>query len=968
MSLTTQNALFISALLYLFGLIIIIFIVIKHKDKFTGLYNFGYYFLFNFVGIVILNFRETLPQFVTIVFANYIILLAAMFLINGVSIFYKRKTPYKAFLIISIVAISGLSYFTFIDFNVNLRTIIFGAFLFLLHLHVMLVLYKNYKEGNSKINLLSIVISIFLVSLIFRFIIIILSENPETLLNLEYLANIIIVVSGITGASISTGIMSLINNTLIEEARESENIYTNFVNNSPVASMVHASDGEIISISKVFTEITGYTEDDLKTTDDWIRLAYTKDRLKVQSIINNLYKYKDQKNHNTIEILTKDRTTRLWSFSSTYLGVLVDGRSCAMSVAIDITDSNKKQLEVLSLQQKNKKLIDASKIAVDIAKMLVWRHTYGENIDQNHTFVDNEYADLMGWDSNANGMIKAEDFVNSIYRTSENELYFNKYQIMNKKVHSNEIDEYTLNNFRHVNIKTNESIYLEHHTKVEERYEDGKVKYIGGYVINVTESMRIEQKMKFEQEKAQTYLDIIENIIVALDNKGNITLLNNKGCKVLGISEEEAIGIKWVDNFIPKEIRKNIEKVFEDVFDQQAELAKQHENIIVTRTGKEILVNWYNSILHDIDGNVVGVISSGEDVTEKRQYQNNLRELSYKDSLTGLYNRRYYEENLVDIDNEDNYPITIAMGDINGLKLINDAFGHNAGDDLLVSAANAIRESCRDTDLVARIGGDEFVIVMAKTSEIEAEKIIHSIHKKSKKIKIESIELSISFGIKTKYNSFESIQEVYRAAEDLMYREKLLEIPSMRSGAIETILNTLYEKDKNSEIHSRTVSLISEKLAKAYGLSRQDTAEVKTAGLLHDIGKIIIPTSIINKDGKLTNEEYATMKNHSEIGFRILNSTSDMRSISNIVLCHHERWDGLGYPRGIKGEDIPLKARMISIADAFDAMTSERTYKDKISNEDALKEIMKYSGIQFDPNLCKVLEEHYNNIIEKQTS
>ncbi len=251
---------------------------------------------------------------------------------------------------------------------------------------------------------------------------------------------------------------------------------------------------------------------------------------------------------------------------------------------------------------------------------------------------------------------------------------------------------------------------------------------------------------------------------------------------------------------------------------------------------------------------------------------------------------------------------------------------------------------------------------MPRTTEHEAEKIIDKINTKAKSIYIQSIPLSISFGYNTKTLANEDIQEIYRSAEDLMYRQKLLEIPSMRSGAIEAILSTLYEKDKSSEVHSRSVSNISEKLAIAYGMDRQDVAEVKTAGLLHDIGKIIIPLSIINKDGKLTNSEYNIIKSHSEIGFRILNSTQDMRSISNIVLNHHERWDGKGYPRGVKKEVIPLKSRIISIADAFDAMTSERTYRDIITKEEALEELILNSGTQFDPKLVKVFKKHFEEI------
>ncbi|MCS5422561.1 MULTISPECIES: bifunctional diguanylate cyclase/phosphohydrolase [Psychrilyobacter] len=337
--------------------------------------------------------------------------------------------------------------------------------------------------------------------------------------------------------------------------------------------------------------------------------------------------------------------------------------------------------------------------------------------------------------------------------------------------------------------------------------------------------------------------------------------------------------------------------------------------------------------------------------------------LSYHDSLTGLHNRRFYEENLSKLDIPENYPLTIVMSDINGLKLINDAFGHSAGDKLLISAAKIFSDYCRETDLIARIGGDEFIVAMPNTSGVEAEKIIDKINKEAKKITIESIELSISFGFETKNEVHENIQEIYRTAEDLMYRVKLIEIPSMRSGAIKTILNTLYEKDKSSEIHSRIVSQISEKIAVAYGMNRQEVAEVKTAGLLHDIGKIIIPIEIITKEGKLTSEEYNLIKGHPEIGFRILNSSHDMRNISTIVLGHHERWDGLGYPRGIKTDEIPIQSRIIAIADTFDAMTSERTYREVCTNKQALDEIIRCSGTQFDPKLVKVFADNFEKII-----
>lgn len=371
------------------------------------------------------------------------------------------------------------------------------------------------------------------------------------------------------------------------------------------------------------------------------------------------------------------------------------------------------------------------------------------------------------------------------------------------------------------------------------------------------------------------------------------------------------------------------------------------------------------TMTRDDAGKPIKVLGVIRDITILKQKEDELFYISYHDSLTGLYNRRYLENQLIKLDNPKNYPLTVVMSDINGLKLINDAFGHNTGDRLLVSAANLITEACRETDLIARIGGDEFIIVMPNTNEEEAEKIIDKVNMKAKKIQIEAIELSISFGFATKKEINEDIQETYRTAEDLMYRVKLLEIPSMRSNAIETILNTLYEKDINSEIHCRTVSEISEKLALSYGMNRQEINEVKTAGLLHDIGKIIIPISIIVKKGKLSKEEYKLIKSHPEIGFRILNSTHNMRNISNIVLNHHERWDGQGYPRGIKSNDIPLQSRIISIADAFDAMTSERTYRKTLSKDEALLEIVNNSGTQFDPELVNIFKENFAEITKE---
>ena len=506
----------------------------------------------------------------------------------------------------------------------------------------------------------------------------------------------------------------------------------------------------------------------------------------------------------------------------------------------------------------------------------------------------------------------------------------------------------------------------------------------GIFLVKATVKSKIERdkktnEIKFEKELTQKYLDelllagnLFEN---SIQNAPIPIMIHAEDGDVLHISQTwsdltnySLEDIPTIFDWTRKAYGQNKEEVREFISNlyKLKEIQHDGEFVVTTKDGRKLVWEFNSGYIGNLPNGKAVAMSVATDVTEKRKTSEKLLYISYRDSLTGLYNRRYYEENLKKLDIAENHPLTIVMSDINGLKLVNDAFGHSAGDDLLMEAAKIISNSCRETDLVARIGGDEFIIAMPNTSGLEAEKIIKEINIKTKKITIESIELSISFGFATKIHPEIDIQETFRSAEDQMYRVKLLEIPSMRSSAIETILNTLYEKDENSEVHSRTVSQISERISVAYGMNSQEVSVVKTAGLLHDIGKIIIPISIITKKGKLTSEEYNLIKGHPEIGFRILNSTHDMRSVSNIVLSHHERWDGNGYPRGIKAEDIPLQSRIISIADAFDAMTSERTYREILTNKEALDEICNNSGTQFDPKLVEIFKAHFDEIIDPQ--
>ena len=368
--------------------------------------------------------------------------------------------------------------------------------------------------------------------------------------------------------------------------------------------------------------------------------------------------------------------------------------------------------------------------------------------------------------------------------------------------------------------------------------------------------------------------------------------------------------------------------------------------------------------IKDSDGTITGLWGAAQDITERKRVEKELLYLSYHDHLTGLYNRRKLEEKLKELDIKSNLPLSIIMCDVNGLKLVNDSFGHDAGDLLLKAAAKIITKACRKEDIVARMGGDEFVIVLPRTTENETVQVANAIKELASKEKVSNIELSISYGYDTKVQETQSIIEVIANAENHMYRHKLYERSSIRSKTIDLIMTTLFEKSNREAMHSSRVSNICQSIASKLNFTKDAVSQMRIAGLIHDIGKIGVDENILNKPGRLTLEEKRDVERHPEIGWKILSSTTEFSELAQFVLNHHENWDGTGYPNGLKGDAIQLEARIISVADSYDAMTSERSYKTGMSKEAAIVELKRCSGTQFDPDIVDV----FVNMVLLETS
>ncbi len=420
------------------------------------------------------------------------------------------------------------------------------------------------------------------------------------------------------------------------------------------------------------------------------------------------------------------------------------------------------------------------------------------------------------------------------------------------------------------------------------------------------------------------------------------------------IAEKSYFIGKRFDEVLPMEVAKLGEQALKKV--KEGGALETFEYALVFPTGKYY---FEMRMVPSVNNEVLAIV---RDITHQKEHQQRITYLSYHDQLTGLYNRRYYEEILESIHDEAALPISVLMMDVNGLKLTNDAFGHVKGDLLLKSFAKILTTICRPTDIIARVGGDEFVVLLKKTPKSEALKVSNHIYDAIGQMKHDLIVLSASIGVATLDHEEQMMEFVLREAEDLMYAKKVYESQKMRNETIALILKTIDTKAAYEKVHRIRMHAFAERLATFFGLSRQEEEDLEQAILLHDVGKIAISEAVLYKDTALTPLEFKEIMKHPEIGYQLLKSTDAYAPIAEIVLSHHEWWDGTGYPRNLSGNKIPLLSRIISVLEALESMTSERPYKPALTFEEAAVELSKGEGSQFDPYVVGIVNTHMDMI------
>ncbi len=467
------------------------------------------------------------------------------------------------------------------------------------------------------------------------------------------------------------------------------------------------------------------------------------------------------------------------------------------------------------------------------------------------------------------------------------------------------------------------------------------------------------ETMQENKDQLRLILDSTAEAVYGIDTEHNCTFCNIRCINILGYKTQDELLGKNMHRLIHHTLRdgtpfsENECRIQQTLVDGKGAYSK--DEFFFRADGTSFDVE-YNSYPQFKDGNIIGTVVTFTDITERKKDEEKIKYLSVHDPLTGVLNRRFFEEDLDEKDTAANLPLSVIFADVNGLKLTNDIFGHSEGDKLLIKCADILKNACRNGDIIARVGGDEFIILLPKTTGDETNAIIEKVNNNLTTESIDSIKCSMALGFNTKTIESESLQAIIENAETEMYKKKILNRASIKSDMINTIIDTLHSRIPNEKQHSENVSDLCQQIGRKLNLPENDIRRLKDAGYLHDIGKIILEKNILEKDDLLNEDEKKEMQQHSAVGYRILNLFDDTLDLSEGAYSHHERWDGLGYPKGIKGNEIPRTARIIAIAEGYDALTSNK-YRRGLSKEEALKELISLSGTKYDPHIVEIFVE-----------
>lgn len=438
-----------------------------------------------------------------------------------------------------------------------------------------------------------------------------------------------------------------------------------------------------------------------------------------------------------------------------------------------------------------------------------------------------------------------------------------------------------------------------------------------------------------------------------------IATANHTFCHLFGIDLP-----KWQDHKLTQYVMPDYQDAMYLMM-QKVIKSGEPESIEIQMKGKlnvldvMIITNRFNEpeIMFEKAGRTEGILlrSVITDITELKRRQREVWNRSVHDPLTGIYNRQFYMDQIKEMDMLENLPLSVGVVDIDGLKIINDTLGHKYGDEAIKMVADGLRCHAKPRYLLMRVGGDEIVVLLPRTALAEARRYMQDARRAVSVQTLSGIPLSFSWGAATKHSMEEHLPFIMAAAEDMMYSRKLARGGKRWGEAVNMILESLFTRNKQMEAHSMRVQSLLMEFGSYLKLNGEQMKRMYKAGILHDIGMASISDEILNKAGELTESEKREILRHPEVGGRILRADINTADYAEIIQCHHENWDGTGYPGGLRGEAIPYEARILTIIDTYDRMIYGLNGKGtKYKNEAMiLAEIQRCIGRQFDPILAE---------------
>jgi len=711
-----------------------------------------------------------------------------------------------------------------------------------------------------------------------------------------------------------------------ENLRQSEERYRSLVEHANDAITV-SQDNKFKFANPAALKMTGYTEEEMYSLPI-SNFVHPKDREMVIERYHKRLRGEETPSQYQIRVITREGNIKWAEINS--VKIAWNHRPAVLSFFTDITEQ--KQFE------------EALRASEEIYRNVVEHANDGIIISQNLKIklANSSILDILGY-------TEKEVLETSISRYLDPEEFNRAYYFFQEQTSKNEEPGVFETVLQHKNGR-----------EVPAELNMGALEYQGkpAYLIiirDITQRKQAEQKLSQQKQYFEALFKNSPEAIALVDTKKKIVDINERFATLFDYKLEEIKG-----NNIDTLLSRGKDLKSARYFSEQALQGKniEEETIRYDRRERPRSVH-VKGIPVYLDGEIVGCYGVYSDISKRKRYEKQLQNYSLYDQLTELYNRNFFEEELNRLQKSREYPISIISADLDGLKLINDTMGHKVGDEYIKNCASLMKKSFRQSDILARVGGDEFASILTYTDEEEAKGVAERIRKHIKEYNDmhQEFPLSISLGTATAYSPAESLEEAYKQADDRMYHDKLLHSSEVRNRMMEGLMGTLSERDFLSQGHDRRVARLCQAIAEKANLSLRQQNDLQLLARVHDLGKVGIPDRILFKKGPLTPEEREIVNQHSEKGYRIALSSPDLARVADLILKHHEHWDGSGYPLGIEGKEIPLECRILAIADAFDAMTHPKDHRESLSREKAMEEIKNHAGTQFDPGLVELFLE-----------